>query len=88
MPRRKRPHGQREGVIRFPGRSSSDLDADGDPEIPPGLEKVLWRIVFGKPFKTLHEANAFMDELRSELIQLPFSSRVDPDSPASLIARA
>jgi hypothetical protein len=49
---------------------------------------VLRRIVFGKPFKTLHEANAFMDELRSELIQLPFSSRVDPDSPASLIARA
>ena len=81
MPRKKRDR-----LIQFPGGRS--FEDDEGPEISPGMHAVLERIVFGKPFKTLHEANAFFDEMRVELMGAYGDAPPDPDSPAVLLARA
>jgi tetratricopeptide (TPR) repeat protein len=57
-------------------------------DVPPGVDRVLERILFGKPFKTLGEANRFFEELRAELLEMFASAGGDPDSAESLLARA
>lgn len=83
MARQKKP-GSPSKVLAFPKSRPSA----GDVEIPPDLELVLERILFGKPFKTLKEANAFFSDLREELLQVFNMTGGDPESPEALIARA
>jgi tetratricopeptide (TPR) repeat protein len=83
MARQKKP-GSRSKILAFP----QSRPPEDDVEIPPDLERVLERILFGKPFKTLKEANTFFSELRGELLEMFDMAGGDPDSPEGLIARA
>ena len=87
MARKKTTSRPRERVIPFPG-SRSIQEEELQPALPPVMEALLNRIVFGKPFGTLEEANAFFEELRGELMRMFLNSQDDPDSLESLIARA
>ena len=76
MARQKKP-GSRSKILAFP----QSRPPEDDVEIPPDLERVLERILFGKPFKTLKEANTFFSELRGELLEMFDMAGGDPDSP-------